>query len=197
MNKKEYLNELGKRLKGLPAEDREDALRYYEELIGDMGYSDDDDVSLRLGQPREAARNIFQDTTSKYVDRAAGEAKGPKKARNTATVIWLTILGILSAPISLPLVAVAFAMAVVLFALVIALIVTLFAVSLSCIVAGFCSVVGAFVLPGFISKTAWFGVGLGSLGAGLLIGIGTVAVLRLIIKGLGKKNKKKEVCINE
>lgn len=189
MTKQEYLYDLSRRLKGLPKEDRDDALAYYDELMGDMELSDSEDVTLRLGTPKEAAKEIIDNTTAKYAEEVNSS---PRKVKNSGKVIWLTILGILSAPISLPLAIVAFTVVLVLAITALAIYISLFVAAVSMVAAGgFVAAVSLFA-PGFMTKLAWFGIGLLSVGLGILLGFGLVVMIKAIVNGIGRKKSKKE-----
>lgn len=190
MNKQQYLSELSNRLKGIPKEDRDDALNYYEELMGDMELSDNEDVTLRLGTPKEVAREIIDNTTVKYVEEAS---TSKKKVKSTGTVIWLTILGILSAPVSLPLAIVAFAIVLTLVITLLVIYLSLFATAIALVGGGLFTVGMALFAPGFMSKIAWIGAGLVAVGLGILLGFGLIVLIRLIVSGIGhKKSAKRE-----
>lgn len=189
MNKTEFLKDLDRRLRGIPKEDREDALRYYEELIVDMEITDDEDVTARLGQSKDVAKGIIDETTVKYAEEVAES----KKVKGSGTVIWLTIFGILSAPVSLPLAICMFAVVLVLVIALFVVYISLFATALCMVLAGIYVFGAAFFVPGFMSKVAWSGVGLFSAGLGILLGYGMIALMRLIVKAIaGRKNKKEK-----
>lgn len=65
MNKTQFLKELSKNLRNLPVEDREDALIYYTEFIADMSVADSDDVTEKLGTPKEVAAEIVANCVDK------------------------------------------------------------------------------------------------------------------------------------
>ena len=70
MNKETFLKELEKRLRYIPAEDRADAIEYYEGYIQDMELAGDEDVVSKLGTPKEVAKTILDECTNKHIDRA-------------------------------------------------------------------------------------------------------------------------------
>ena len=184
MNKTEYLNELGKRLKYIPREDREDALEYYTELISDMGFDDSEDVTLKLGSAKEAAKKILDECTQKHV--TAYEEN--KTAKGRATVIWLSILGLLSLPLSLPLAAVVLALVITVIAVFVALLISLAAVAVSLVLAGCAFLIVMWMAPGIAQKVMVFGLGLSSLSIGVLLGFGLYYLVRGIIHSLIHKN---------
>ena len=70
MNKKEFLGSLEKHLKYLPKEDREDALNYYSEYIDDYNFAENEDISAKLGNPKDIAKNIIKECAEKHIDNS-------------------------------------------------------------------------------------------------------------------------------
>lgn len=189
MNKTAFIKELNKRLKYIPKEDREDAIEYYTELMTDMELSDTDDVTERLGTPKEAAKQILNDCTQKHVDAYAEK----KTVKGHATVIWLSILGVLSLPLSLPLAVVVLTLAIVLIIVALAILISLCAAALSLVVTGLASFVFMWTAPGFGQGLVVFGSGLCMLGLGGLIGYGLFALIRAIIRKIfGRRNENEQ-----
>ncbi len=187
MNKTEYINELGKRLKYLPKEDRDDAIEYYNELISDMGFNDTEDVAAKLGSAKDTAKKILDECTQKHVEEY-NENKNPK---SRATVIWLTILGILSLPVSVPL---AITVLVLAFAVIVVILALIFAISvtgLALTVAGAFAMATSFAAPGLAQTAVVFGVGTCSLGLGILVCFGVFFLIRGIIRKIFRRNASK------
>lgn len=182
MNKTEFIKELTAKLKYLPAEDREDAILYYTEYIEEMNLGDDEDVSEKIGQPKDVAKAILSDVKDKHIS----QQKEKKSAKGSATVAWLIVLGLLSAPLSVPLgivlLAVGFALAVVVLAVFLAFSVT----AIALVVAGLLSIVAIFQAPTFAQGFMVFGVGLVTIGLGVLLGLGLVQLVKLIFKSRKK-----------
>ncbi len=124
MNKVRFMAELERLLRGLPSNEREDALNYYREYIEDAGFSEIDDVTDKLGTPRQVARSILGESVDKHVE----VQKEKSNVKNNASIIWRLILYICAAPIAIPLVVVAVALFVafttVIFAVEVAMIIT-------------------------------------------------------------------------
>ena len=186
MNKEGFIKELDKRLKYIPKEDREDAIEYYTELISDMGLDEAQDITERLGSPKECAKKILDECTQKHVD----EYEENKTVKGHATVVWLTIIGVLSLPLSLPL-----AVAVIIIAL--ALVIVAFSVLLSLAVSavalvfsGLVALIAMWLAPGFSQKMVVFGMGLAALGLGTLIGFGVYMLVRLIVRKIFRRDTK-------
>lgn len=184
MNKTAYLKELNKRLRYIPKEDREDAVAYYSELMSDMELDEAEDVEMKLGPAKEAAKNILAECTQKHVDDYAEN----KTVKGHATVVWLSVLGALSLPLSLPLAIVVLALAIVIIATGLSLLISLGAVALSLTVTGLACMIVMFVAPGVANKAAMFGTGLCALGLGTLIGYGLFALVRFLCRKIFRRN---------
>ena len=183
MNRNEFLKELEKRLLYIPAEDRQDALEYYDEYISDMGLSDDDDVIEKLGTPKDVARNIIDECTQKHIEKVKEE----KTVKNKATVLWLSILGVLSLPVSLPLAIAVIAIAFAFLMVIIALMFAAFVCSIAWVIGGVVALFIGILVPGFGQKILTFGVGLALLGAGLLFGMLITILTKSLISRIFKK----------
>lgn len=166
MTKSEFLKELEKKLKHVPKEDREDALRYYSEYIDEMNLPREADVRARLGDPKEVARDIINNCTRKHMD-----GKGVKEK---AKSLWLIILSLFVSPLALPL------------ALVIAgvIVVAVIVVILAVLAVAVLVVAGPFLLIfGVIKSIGWLVSGIFSI-------IGAIIIASLVIKFVGWIAKK-------
>ncbi len=185
MNKNEYIKELDRRLRYIPKEDREDATTYYRELMSDMGFNDTEDVTAKLGSAKDAAKKILDECTQKHVD--AYEEN--KTAKGSATVIWLTVLGVLSLPLSIPLAIVVLALGFTLAVTALSLLIALFVTAVALVLGGIACLVFMWLAPGIAYKAVIFGAGLCSLGLGILLGYGMWALMALIIRKVFRRNK--------
>ena len=63
MNRTEYISQLRSYLEksGLPREERENAIQYYEELFYEAGLDKEDEIAKELGDPVELAKQILRD----------------------------------------------------------------------------------------------------------------------------------------
>ena len=186
MNRNDFIKELEKRLKYIPREDREDAVEYYTELMSDMGLDDTADVSEKLGSPKEAAKKILDDCTEKHVQ----EYEEKKTVKGHATVVWLTILGFLSLPLSLPLAIVVLALAFSLIIVIISLIIAFAATSIALVVGGVGGLVFMWMAPGIAQKAVMLGMGLCTLALGILIGLGVFYTVRAMITRIFRRGHK-------
>ena len=181
MNKGQFLKELKVRLKYLPATDREDAIRFYDEYISEMELSDDEDVTAKLGTPKEIASDIISQCTQKHIDNE----KEQKTVKGGATTIWLVILGILSLPLSLPLAIVALTFIFVFIVLFLVMIVVAFA--------GAIAIPYALFVHGVAQKIFTLGYGLVSLGGGVLMAYALSAVLKKMFSAMTKKKRVRSI----
>ena len=186
MNKTEFLTELDKRLRFIPADDRQDAIEYYDEYIMDMGIQEGEDVVAKLGTPKDVAKDIIEQCTQKHIV----EYKEKKTVKSKATVIWLTILGILSLPVSLPIGFAILVVAVTLIFTAIVVIVSLIISMLSFVAGGLSAVFSGLFAPGIAQKLFSIGTGLVMTGLGILGTYGLIALVRKIFNGIFDRKKR-------
>ena len=187
MNRTEFLSELDKRLKYIPKEDREDAIEYYTELMSDMELTDTEDVTVKLGSAKDVAKQILDECKEKHVN--AYEEN--KTVKGHATVVWLSILGILSLPVSLPLAIAVLAIAFALIVVVLSLFIAFAATAAALVVGGAASLILGWFAPGFGQKAVILGMGLCSLAIGILLGIGIIYLVRAVFGRLFHRGNKK------
>jgi len=80
MNKTEFLDQLKRKLKNLPADEAAAALSYYEEYLSDAGPENEAATIAALGTPAEVATTIIGEYASKEVG-----ARQRKRARGAAS----------------------------------------------------------------------------------------------------------------
>ncbi len=195
MNKKIFMRQLEAKLRGLPKDEQKDALEYYEEYFADMGIGDDDDVTQVVGTPKDVAHNILNECLTKQEE----ENVKNNSVKNSVKSIWLVILGIMAAPVALPLI-IAFA------AVAFSLFITVVAVGVSAVACGITAIiVGVALIPGVIwasgvQSTFILGVCLLFIGITILMTMLLIelakAIAVLLLK-LYKKITKKGVVKNE
>ena len=185
MNKADFLKELDKRLKYIPKEDREDAIEYYTELISDMELDDAADVTDKLGSPKDVAKNIVDECGQKA--EQAYEEK--KTVKGHATAVWLSILGLLSLPVSLPLAIVVLALVFTLIVVLISILLAFAVTALALVVGGVGCLIFMWTAPGVAQKAVVFGMGLVTLAIGILMCFGVFYLTRLIIRGIFRRNR--------
>lgn len=186
MNKKAFMEELKRRLKHLPKEDREDAINYYEEYLADMDLEDTEDVAAQLGSPKEIAREIIANCTEKRIDNQ----KENGGVKNSAAMIWTVILGICAAPFAIPIVG---AILIILFAFLLVIISFVFVIGLAgaCLVLiGVCSAIAAIFASGIGQRLVCVGMGLIGVAIGVLLLIATIKLAEWMTRGVAKLFKK-------
>ena len=182
MNKKKYLEELSRQLRHLPQDDRLDAIQYYTEYLEEMGIDDEADVVAVLGAPKEIARDIIGNCTEKHLEKHKEKAG----VKNSATLIWLIILGICASPIAIPLVVVALFVVIVLVIAGVVLIGSLiFAGVLVALVGVMCLCI-TFIAYGFFNKLQCIGLGLICISLGVLFVLGIVKLSQLCVRGIAR-----------
>ena len=157
MNKQEFLNELRARLNGLPKNDIEERLAFYEEMINDRmdeGFSEEEAVN-DIGTVDEIVEQIAKETP---LVKLVKEKVRPKRSLKA----WEIVLIAISSPIWFPLVLTAFILCLVAYLLIWVLALVVYTVEASLIVAS---------LAGFITFIAYMANGqfhLMSLGTGVM-----------------------------
>ena len=180
MTQAQFLRALSRRLRGLPEAERDEALRYYREYLQDADLEPKADVTPLVGTPDECARGILADSLIRQ-ERDATVKSGWQSFK-------LVLLGILAAPVALPLAIAAFA-----------LVVTVFAALIACFVSG-----GALALAGvaFLPAALFMaggpgqalivaGYGLLLISVGILMIIGTTALWRVCVRGMAALLRRK------
>ncbi len=91
MNKDEFMRKLEHLLLDLPADEREEALRYYEDYFNDAGISEETRIIEELGTPEKVAKlikgNLFSKAASEageYTERGYHNPYEEYEANNTA-----------------------------------------------------------------------------------------------------------------
>ncbi|MFJ7952471.1 DUF1700 domain-containing protein [Lysinibacillus sp. NPDC096418] len=186
MDKAGYLNSLRSRLHRLPEHEIDAALIYYEEYFDEAGEENEQQVIQQLGPPSQVAAQILADLAIKDLDAT------PKSTKKNMSAFWLIILAILSAPLSLPLLATAIALifsaGAVVFSFVIAIVATVGGI----LFGGLVALVSGFLILTDHWPTAllFIGVGLTITGFGVLIFSPTIRLIKRIglacVEGLAR-----------
>ncbi len=212
MNKAKFLSDLNALLYDLAIEERTEAMSFYTEYFEEAGEENEADVIRELGSPNEVSFKIHEELAGKelevYSDTAnqdgktedstyyQAEAKKAKSETKGWMVAFWVLLGIITAPITIPLaiaaVAVMIGLGVAALAVVFALCVTFGAVTIALlVVAVFCLIFGFMNLIAS-PMAALILIGSGLISAGLfLLGIfvtvkALVVVLPAAAKGIWK-----------
>ena len=189
MTRQEYMEELKKYLKRLPQEDFDNAIEYFSEYFEEAGPEKEQQVMRELGEPKEAARELFLNLLQESVehDEDIVEEKAPVlkgKRRSPGKIILLAFLVLCASPVSLALLA-----------FVCAVILTVAAVIFSIAITGIAAMAGGIVTIGvgvsLILKSAaaacmMVGGGFLMTGLGILAGLLTVYICKWCANGIGR-----------
>ena len=158
MTKSEFLRRLEKALAPLGAQERQDALEYWEEYIAEAAEEDGEEAAIaNIDAPEDIAQRLLAE---------AGIAAVPRKKHSAS--YW--VLLVMASPIWLPLGAAAFAIVFCALIALALLALTPALIALTLLASGLCGVVlGFMVLHDGITFAFIAGVGLAALGAGGLI----------------------------
>lgn len=164
MNRREFMEQLKKRLRKLPYDEAKEAIDYYEQYFDDAGAENEQTVLTELGSPANVAAQIIAD----FAIKSGDTEESPKQGLST---IWLIILAIFASPLALPLALAAVLLIAALVITILSVIVSIGATGLALLLAGIMSVVLS--IPVFVQSisTALFylGIGLVFLGFGASI----------------------------
>ena len=201
MNREEFIAALRKELSKLPPEEIVDATQYFEEIFEDATVDMDEAQRLaeeqklikEFGNPKKIAAHVKAEYAARLLEgEETAEGKKPGTGKKLSAVWWV-IIGICSAPVSIPL-------AIGVICIVITLIgaiLSLYGGIIAAILAGISAVVFGFVcLPSSIAS------GLMVIGCGLLLlagsaaaaggaFIGTKALILWIARSLREANEKR------
>ena len=180
MTQAQFLRALARRLRGVPEAEREEALRYYREYLQETGSDPKADVTPIVGTPEECARGILADSLIRQEQNA--------DVRSGWQSFKLVLLGVLAAPVALPLAIAAFAVAIVVFAVLLAF----FATGAGLALAGLASLPAAALTVGSLGQALIVaGYGLLLISVGVLMIIGTAALWRLCVRGVAALLRRK------
>ena len=176
MNKEKFLDALRRRLSGLPQEDIDERIAFYEEMIDDRmdeGVSEEEAVS-RIGSVEEIARQIMSEIP---LQKLVKEKISPKRSLKA----WEIILLVLGSPVWIPLIIAAIAVLLALYVVLWAVVICFYAVDVSFVAGTLACIVGLFVSL-MVGNLV---VALFSLGAGLAFA-GLTILMFFVCKGITK-----------
>lgn len=175
MTKAIFLESLENKLKGLPQDDISERVSFYEEMINDRideGKSDEEAVN-EIGTVDEVVEEILRDTPLTKIVKERIKPKRKLKA-------WEIVLMAVGAPLWLPLLIVALALAFVFYILIWVFVIVAYSVEVSLVAASIYGIVGAI----FGSDNALIGLGVALLSAGgaMLLFFGCKELTKVTIK---------------
>lgn len=190
MTKVEYLAKLDKYLRKLPKEDYQEAMDYFSEYFEEAGPENEAQVITELGTPKEAARDII----SRLLDEKIIDQEKTPKSR--VSMVWLAILAILSAPVTLPLALFLFLAVITILALGVAAIAVVLSLGVAFLTSGIYMLFDSwsYLNISFSATALSFGLGLLALGLSLLALLAAGAVCKVVgrsIVNLARKTENK------
>ncbi|MGT2715336.1 DUF1700 domain-containing protein [Streptococcus respiraculi] len=178
MTRSDYITQLQKYLKRLPAEDYQEAMEHFNEYFDEAGLENEAQVIAELGSPKQAAREILDQLYEKKTEA------GTATPRNT---ILIVILSILAAPLAFPLALTLLALFLTAIILVFSFLLVLASIWISAIALGIEFIFTAFQVLSIAWSNSLLFIGLGLvaiplglLGTHMTIILGTKAVLALV-----------------
>lgn len=178
MKKQEFLNELRRQLRGLPQDEIESRVSFYEEMINDMmdeGKSEEEAI-IEIGSVDSVVSDIAKDTPFKTVIK---ERYKPKRSL-TALEIVLLVLGF---PLWFPLLVTFFAFCLVGYILEWVLVIVTYAVEAALIAAAIAGIASFFVYLSNGNPAIWMlGAALLALGASFLFIFVCIGATKVSIK---------------
>lgn len=163
MNKQEFLTSLRARLNGLPQEDIDERINFYEEMINDRiddGKSEEEAVA-DIGSVDQIVEEIAQDTPLTKLVREKIKPKRKLKA-------WEIVLLILGFPLWFPLLLTAVILAFVFYLLIWVLVIVCYSVELALAASSFAGLIA------FVAYLANGNFNLMSIGVAIMAGGGAV-----------------------
>lgn len=190
MTKVDYLAKLDKYLRKLPKEDYQEAMDYFSEYFEEAGPENEAQVIAELGTPKEAARDII----SRLLDEKIIDQEKTPKSR--VSMVWLAILAILSAPVTLTLALFLFLAVITILALGVAAIAVVLSLGVAFLTSGIYMLFDSwsYLNISFSATALSFGLGLLALGLSLLALLAAGAVCKVVgrsIVNLARKTENK------
>ncbi|MFE3575574.1 DUF1700 domain-containing protein [Lysinibacillus sp. NPDC059133] len=163
MNRASYLKKLRGKLQRLPAHEIDAALAYYEEYFDEAGEENEQRVIQQLGSPSHVASQIMADYALKDLESTSNSTSTKKNM----SAIWLIILAIITAPLSLPLLVVAIALIFSFGAVIFSVIIAITATMLGIFFGGIVALISGFFILTQHWQTALLFMGVGFIVTGL------------------------------
>ena len=199
MNRQEFMRQLEYLLRGIPENEREDALAYYNDYFDEAGVESEYQVIQELGSPENVAQTILADVQmessrrtrndytspeNEHAERyGQGQASheqqnshnsaGEKKSMSTSTKVLLIIVIILTFPLWIGIVAGLFGGAIGLIGALFGVIIGLIGAAFGLVMGGFACVIGgiACVIASPVEGLVCIGVGAILAAVGILLAL--------------------------
>lgn len=216
MTRMEFIQTLRHELRKLPPEEIVAATEFFEEYFDDAmesldmtGLSEEEAQRLReetearlideIGSPKAAAKQIRMDYASRVLEGEQAASAGRATVGHKLSAIWWVIIGICSAPVSIP---IAICIACIAFGIITAalsIMISIYSTIIGIAVCGLAALVlGALAIPAAVS-TAALSIGLGLIAvaiaaaAGVGAWIGTRELIRWLARLARNLNEKRKL----
>lgn len=171
MTREEYMAKLQKYLRKLPKQDYEDAIEYFNEYFSDTDEEGQQKLMEELGTPKEAAADLMCNLLDRKLQEQDTDIEEKKSKKG---IITLSVLAILSTPVTVPLF---IALLAVLFAVTICVVCVIFSDFIAAF--GVLLIGGKLLLRGLVSFPYSLSGALTVTGCGLF-GIGCAILLYIL-----------------
>jgi len=181
MDKSEFMADLSAQLSRIDADERAEAIAFYNEYFEEAGIENEQMVIEELGSPAQVAAQIKADAAVKEIQAGSSPSK-------KGVALWTVILGICALPVAFPLIIIALSAVFIILVLAATFVFTLAVLVGTAYFTGF--VIFAAGISVLISYPAvgifYIGVGLAILGISLLSTIITFIIAHAVINGIVK-----------
>lgn len=151
MTKREFMNELGTLLNGIPYNEKEDAMQYYSDYFAEAQISDDMEIPSSIGTPRQVADKIIAEATDR--EKVIYTVDHKQEKDNSSRIILFIVLAICLSPIWV-------SVAGTIFGLVFGIGMGMVGMIIGFAVAGITLIVTAFLSSGLSGTILLFGLGI-------------------------------------
>lgn len=178
MNRIEFMTELASLLQDIPAEERRDAMQYYNDYFDDAGEDQEQQVIDELESPQKVAEKIKADMTGEEVEQQAGEQQAGGQtffsgSGRTWKIILIVVIGLCALPVILPAVLGILGAALGVVLAVFGFFLGLVLAAASILIAGI-----ALIIAGIWCIVPELAIGLALIGSGLIVSV--LGVLALV-----------------
>ncbi|GEA94705.1 membrane protein [Weissella viridescens] len=172
----DYFAEVRNYLNGVPNQDQEEMIQFYEEQAMDANWTVEEMVQ-KYGTPKQFARSLRLEYTMNLDDEQTSQASDvtpQAKGKNRSQMIWLIILGLLASPVLVFLALFLIPMILGILFTFVMMIFSIYAGVIGVLGAGLASIFAGFSLFSSSVPTAVFFGGLGLLLTGLVVIFGPI-----------------------
>ena len=183
MNRIEFMTELASLLQDIPAEERRDAMQYYNDYFDDAGEDQEQQVIDELESPQKVAEKIKADMTGEEVERQSGQQQAGEQQAGGQTffsgsgrtwkIILIVVIGLCALPVILPAVLGILGAALGVVLAVFGFFLGLVLAAASILIAGI-----ALIIAGIWCIVPELAIGLALIGSGLIVSV--LGVLALV-----------------